>query len=148
MVLRPAGTDQEEVARLMARYDPSTLPVVDSQGVLIGVITIDDVIDVIEEETTETSSWRRASRSTGPTWNQASRTVVQAYRLAPAAVSDRDADRQRAAPLRGRDGVGGVAGLFIPPLIGTGGNAGSQTTSTIIRALAVEDLDRRGCGGR
>ena len=47
------GTDQEEVARIMSRYDLVSLPVVDAQGLLVGVITIDDVLDVLEEETTE-----------------------------------------------------------------------------------------------
>ena len=47
------GTDQEEVARVMTRYDLTAVPVVDSQGVLVGVITYDDIIDVIEDEITE-----------------------------------------------------------------------------------------------
>ncbi|HRO90703.1 MAG TPA: CBS domain-containing protein, partial [Promineifilum sp.] len=47
------GTDQEEVARIMSRYDLVSLPVVDAHDVLVGVITIDDVVDVLEEETTE-----------------------------------------------------------------------------------------------
>ncbi|HOU41383.1 MAG TPA: CBS domain-containing protein, partial [Promineifilum sp.] len=49
----PVGSDQEEAARLMSRYDLATLPVVDTHGRLVGVITIDDVVDVLEEETTE-----------------------------------------------------------------------------------------------
>ena len=48
----PAGTDQEQCARLMTRYDLLALPVVDTRGVLLGVITIDDVVDVLEEEPT------------------------------------------------------------------------------------------------
>ncbi len=49
----PAGTDQEECARLMTRYDLLALPVVDTDGTLLGVITVDDVMDVLEEEATE-----------------------------------------------------------------------------------------------
>lgn len=49
----PVGTDQEACAQIMARYDLLALPVVDSAGVLLGVITIDDVMDVLEEEATE-----------------------------------------------------------------------------------------------
>ncbi len=49
----PAGTDQEEVANLMKKYDLLALPVVDAQNRLLGIITVDDVVDVIEEETTE-----------------------------------------------------------------------------------------------
>ena len=49
----PAGTDQEEVVRIFSRYDLATLPVVDEQNRLVGVITADDIVEVMEEEATE-----------------------------------------------------------------------------------------------
>jgi magnesium transporter len=87
-----AHTDQEECAQLMSRYDLLALPVVDSENHLLGAITVDDLVDVLQAEATE--------------------------------------DIQR---------FGGAEPL--PLLIGTGGNAGSQTTSTIIRALATGEID-------
>jgi len=140
------GTDQEEVARLMSRYDLASLPVVDSQGVLVGVITIDDVVDVLEEETTEdfqrfggTEPLDRPYLETGVL------TVVRkrigwllllfiTETLTGSVLRHFEAEMAAVVSLA----------FFIPLLIGTGGNAGSQTTSTIIRALAVEDLDKRG----
>lgn len=138
-----AGTDQEECARIIAKYDLLALPVVDSSRRLIGVITVDDVIDVLEEETTEdfqrlggaepldqsylnTGTWMIAKKRIG--WllllfltGSLTGTVMRMFEAELAAVV--------------------ALAYFIPLLIGTGGNAGSQTTSTIIRALAVGDMD-------
>jgi len=113
----PAGTDQEECARLMARYDLLALPVVDSGDVLLGVITIDDLIDVLEEETTEDIQRLGGAEPLGRSYLDSSVFTVTRKR------------------------VGWALMFFVPLLIGTGGNAGSQTTSTIIRALAVGDID-------
>lgn len=138
-----AGTDQEECARIIAKYDLLALPVVDLSHKLIGVITVDDVIDVLEEETTEdfqrlggaepldqsylnTGTWTIAKKRIG--WllllfltGSLTGTVMRMFENELAAVV--------------------ALAYFIPLLIGTGGNAGSQTTSTIIRALAIGDLD-------
>ena len=139
----PVGADQEEVARLMSRYDLTTLPVVDTQGVMLGVITIDDAIDVIEEETT--ADFHRLGASVP---------LDKPYLVADAFTIF----RKRIGWLLMLFLTGTLTGsvinhfqyqldavlalsLFIPLLIGTGGNAGSQTTSTIIRALAVGDID-------
>jgi magnesium transporter len=137
------GVDQEEVARVISKYDLLALPVVDVNRKLVGVITVDDVIDVIEEETTEdfqrlggaqpldqpylnTSSWHIAKKRIG--WllllfltGSLTGTVMRMFEKELFAVV--------------------ALSYFIPLLIGTGGNAGSQTTSTIIRALAVGDID-------
>jgi magnesium transporter len=139
------GSDQEECARLMTHYDLVALPVVDSGRHLLGVITVDDVIDVIVDEATEDiqrlggaqplttpyldTSVRRVSRSrigwlallflTGSLTG----TVIQNFQNALEAVV--------------------ALSIFIPLLIGTGGNAGSQTTSTIIRAFALGEINFR-----
>jgi magnesium transporter len=140
------GTDQEEVARLMARYDLSSIPVIDPQGLLVGVVTVDDVIDVLEEETTEDfQRFGGAEPLDRPYLESGILTVVRkrvgwllllflTETLTGSVL--RHFEHQMAAVVS--------LAFFIPLLIGTGGNAGSQTTSTIIRALAVEDLDKRG----
>ncbi|MCO5180480.1 MAG: magnesium transporter [Candidatus Promineofilum sp.] len=146
MVSAPAGTDQEEVARLMARYDLSTLPVVDSQGVLIGVITIDDVIDVIEEETTEDFQRFGGGEPLDRPYLESGVLTVVRKRIGWLLLLFLTETLTGSVLRHFEAEMASVVSLafFIPLLIGTGGNAGSQTTSTIIRALAVEDLDRRG----
>ncbi len=138
-----AGTDQEECARLISKYNLLALPVVTENRKLIGVITVDDVIDVMEEETTEdfqrlggaepldqsylkTGIWTIAKKRIG--WlmllfitGSLTGTVMRMFENELATVV--------------------ALSYFIPLLIGTGGNAGSQTTSTIIRALSIGDID-------
>jgi magnesium transporter len=137
--------DQEACARLMSRYDLTVLPVVDDQRRLIGVITIDDVVDVLEEEATEdiqrlggaepldkpylrTSTWEITRSRVG--WllllfftGLVTTSVLEYF----------EATLQQVVALS----------FFIPLLIGTGGNAGSQTTATVTRALAVGDVEKR-----
>ena len=140
-----AGADQEECALLMSRYDLYALPVVDAEEHLIGVITVDDLVDVLMEEQTEdiqrlggalpldtpymdTSIWRVAWKRVG--WlmmlfvtGTLTGTVLRQFEGELASVV--------------------ALTFFIPLLIGTGGNAGSQTTATIIRALAVGEVRMR-----
>lgn len=139
----PAGADQEEAARLMSRYDLLALPVVNKENVIVGVITVDDVLEVVEEEATEdiqrlggaepldqpyllTSAWKLFRKRIG--WlmllfvtGSLTGTVLRVF----------EDDLSRVVSLS----------IFIPLLIGTGGNAGSQTTNTIIRSLAIGDVD-------
>jgi magnesium transporter len=141
----PAGTDQEECARLMARYDLETLPVVDEHNVMLGVITIDDVIDVLEEETTEdiqrlggAEPLERSYLSTGVLTITRKRIswlllLFITESLTGTVLRHFENELQSAVALA----------FFVPLLIGTGGNAGSQTTSTVIRALAVGDIHLR-----
>jgi magnesium transporter len=141
----PVDADQEACALLMSRYDLTALPVVDDGGKLVGVITIDDIIDVLEEEATEdiqrlggsepltkpyllTSAWEVAKRRVG--WllllfvtGMITANVLEAFETTLSNMV--------------------VLSFFIPLLIGTGGNAGSQTTSTIIRALSVGEVEKR-----
>ncbi len=140
-----AGADQEDAARLMTRYDLLALPVVNAENVIVGVITVDDVMEVLEDEATEdiqrlggaepldqpyllTSAWQLFKKRIG--WlmllfvtGSLTGTVLRIF----------EEDLSRVVALS----------IFIPLLIGTGGNAGSQTTNTIIRALAVGDIDLR-----
>jgi magnesium transporter len=138
-----AGTDQEEVARIMSRYDLVSLPVVDAQGILVGVITIDDIVDVLEEEMTEDFQRLGASEPLDRPYLDTSVFTIFRKRIGwllmlfltgtlTGSVINHFQDHLDAAV---------ALALFIPLLIGTGGNAGSQTTSTVIRALAVEDIE-------
>jgi magnesium transporter len=140
-----AGTDQEEVARLMSRYDLLSLPVVDAQNHLLGVITVDDVMDVLEDEATEDIHRMGGAQPLDRPYLDTSVFDVTRKRigwllllfvtgsLTASVMRHFEHELQTAVALA----------FFVPLLIGTGGNAGSQSTSTIIRALAVGDIDLR-----
>jgi len=146
LVTALVGTDQEEVARLMSRYDLATLPVVDAQGMLVGVVTIDDVVDVLEEETTEDFQRFGGTEPLDRPYLESSILTVARKRIGWLLLLFLTETLTGSVLRHFEEEMAAVVSLafFIPLLIGTGGNAGSQTTSTIIRALAVEDLDKRG----
>jgi magnesium transporter len=138
-----AETDQEEVARLMTRYNLLALPVVDGSQTLLGVVTFDDVLDVIERETTEdiqrlggTEPLERSYLETPPLTIVRKRIgwlllLFLTATLTGSVIRFFENELQAMVAL----------GVFIPLLIGTGGNAGSQTTATIIRSLATGDAE-------
>ncbi|UCF36590.1 MAG: magnesium transporter [Acidobacteriota bacterium] len=138
-------THQEEVARLLAHYDFLALPVVNSEGVLVGVVTVDDVIDVLEEESTEdiqrfggTEPLHRPYLDT-PVLEMARKRIGWLFLLFITATLTGSVMRLFEDELQA---VIALA-IFVPLLIGTGGNAGSQTTAIIIRSLATEDITAR-----
>ncbi len=139
----PAGTDQEEVARLMSRYDLLALPVVDANQVLLGVITVDDIIDVLEDEATEDIQRLGGAEPLEAPYLDSGIPLVWRKRIGWLLLLF-VTESLTGTVLRHFEGeLQAVVALsfFVPLLIGTGGNAGSQTTSTIIRALAVGDID-------
>jgi magnesium transporter len=140
-----AGADQEEAARMMVRYDLTALPVVDEQQRLLGVITHDDVIEVLQEEATEDVLHLGAVESgpvvDKPYWSQRVGEVVRSrfvWLLALFAAETLTGTVLRHFSFE----LEAVVSLsfFIPLLIGTGGNAGSQTVTTVIRALALKEV--------
>ena len=138
-----AGTDQEEVARLMSRYDLLAIPVVDADDRLLGVVTIDDVVDVLVDEATEDIQRLGGAQPLGRNYLDTS--VMQVMRKRIGWLLLLFVTGSLTASVMSRfEGVleeAIVLSFFVPLLIGTGGNAGSQTTTTIIRALAVGDID-------
>ncbi len=145
IISAPLEADQEECARLMSRYDLTALPVVDDENHLVGVITIDDVVDVLEDEATEdiqrlggaepldkpyllTSAWEITRRRIG--WLL----LFFVTGMFTANVLEHFEDTLSRMV---------VLSFFIPLLIGTGGNAGSQTTATITRALGVGEVEKK-----
>jgi magnesium transporter len=139
----PAGTDQEECARLMTRYDLLALPVVDTRRVLLGVITIDDVVDVLEEEATEDIQRLGGAEPLRRSYLDTNIFTVARKRVGWLLLLFFTATLTGSVMLLFQDELQAVVALaiFVPLLIGTGGNVGSQTTATIIRALATGDLE-------
>ncbi len=135
-------TDQEEVARMVAKYDFFAIPVVDRQGRLAGIITHDDVVDILEEEFTEDVQRLGGSQPLERPYFALSIPQVVRKRIgwllllfAAGSLTGmvmRHFESEMATMV--------ALGTFIPLIIGTGGNAGSQTVATIIRALALDDV--------
>ncbi|MCS7038716.1 MAG: magnesium transporter [Anaerolineae bacterium] len=145
VISAPVGMDQEEVARLMARYDLLTLPVVDAENRLVGVVTIDDVVDVIEEEDTEDIQRFGGAQPLERPYLSTSPFLVMRKRVGWLLLLFLTATLTGSVMRHFEKELQTVVALafFVPLLIGTGGNAGSQTTSTIIRALAVGEITLR-----
>jgi magnesium transporter len=141
----PSGTDQEECARLMTRYDLLALPVVDADGILLGVITVDDVIDVLEDEATEDIQRFGGAQPLERSYLDTSIFVVTRKRIGWLASLFLAGTFSMMVMRAFEDELQVLVALaaFIPLMIGTGGNAGSQTIATIIRALAIGDVDTR-----
>lgn len=138
-----AGTDQEEVARVMSRYDLIAIPVVDEDNHLIGVITIDDVVDVLQDEASEDIQRMGGAEPLDRPYLDTPVLSVTRKRIGWLLLLFITESLTGSVLRHFEDELEAVVALsfFIPLLIGTGGNAGSQTTSTIIRALAVGDID-------
>jgi magnesium transporter len=139
-----ADTDQEEVSRLLSRYNLVALPVVDDDGRLLGLVSFDDVIDVIEAETTE-DILRFAGTSEdeelGGRWQDSVRS-----RLPWLCVNLVTAFCAAAVVLRFDATVDALPVLvpWMPVVAGMGGNAGTQALAVTVRRLATRGEERRG----
>lgn len=138
-----AFDDREEAVRQMRDYDVFVLPVVDSNNVLLGIVTFDDVLDVAEEEATEDihkssgmKALRKSYRYASPWMLVQGRIgwlaiLVVAHLFSSGALASNEEKLQASVALA----------FFIPLLIGTGGNSGSQAATMMVRALVTDDID-------
>jgi magnesium transporter len=137
--------DQEVAARLMQEADLVALPVLDSEDRLVGVLTVDDAMEVLEAEDTEDIQrcrWCRAARRAlhaGGVLHLARKRAVWLLILIVAAVATVNVLEAFEETL---EAVVALA-LFIPLLIDTGGNSGSQAATVVIRAMAVGEVQFR-----
>lgn len=137
-----AFEDREEAVRVMQRYDLSVLPVVDSDGVLLGIITVDDVLDVAQEEATE--DFHRVGGITPLRSSYRDTSVFQLFSkrigwLLILILINLTSSGIMAA-FEETLSVALVLTFFIPLLIDSGGNTGAQSATLIIRALATGDV--------
>jgi magnesium transporter len=137
-----ASDDRERAVELIARYDRYALPVVDADGVLLGIVTIDDLLDVAEEEVTEDFYLGAAIEPLETPYREAG--VTRLYRkrigwllalvlvalLSSGVIALFEGTLERTITLA----------FFIPLLIGAGGNTGAQSATLVVRALATGDL--------
>lgn len=136
-------SDQDEVAKIIARYDLLALPIVDEQGVMVGIVTHDDAMDVAREEATEDFLKAGAVNATS-SLSLKSTPILQLYKnrvfwlvflvfgslLSGIGIAHfEDIIAQNI-----------VLVFFLPLLVGSGGNAGSQSSTLMVRALATGDV--------
>ena len=138
-----ATDDREEAVRAMNRYDRSALPVVDSRGVLLGIVTHDDAADVAEEETTEDIHKLGGMEALDAPYMQAGLGMMLKKRggwlcglllLQVLTIGVLDAFESHLAQAT-------VLIAFIPLIISSGGNTGTQAASLLIRAIALEEVE-------
>ncbi len=136
-------TDQEECADLMQRYDLLALPVVDPHKALLGIITIDDLVDVIQSEASEDIQRMGGTEPLDRGYLDTSILAITRKRIGWLLLLFITATLTGLVMDSFQEELAAVVtlGIFIPMLIGTGGNAGSQTTATIIHAMAAGDID-------
>lgn len=140
-----ADTDQEEAARLLVDRDLLALPVVDAENRLVGIITADDVAEILEEEDTEDFERLGGSQPLEVPYLRASPLLLFKKRIVWLLVLF-FASFFTVSIQEHFDGTLArwtILAAFVPILIGTGGNVGSQTVSTIIRAMAVDEVKPR-----
>lgn len=134
--------DQEEVARTLGKYDLHTLPVVSANGELLGVITSDDVLDVITEEQSEDVQKMVAVEPIGERYFDASYGVYIRKRAPWLLILFVGGFFTTSAMKHFDTVLANVAQLafYLPLLIAAGGNSGSQSSTLVIRGLAVGDI--------
>ncbi len=137
-----ADEDQEEAVAMFKKYDRFALPVLDNSGMLVGIVTADDVLDVAEEEATEDMLKIAAVENIDESYVDVSLFALVKKRagwlmvlfvgelLTATAMAFFEHEISRAV----------VLAMFIPLIISSGGNTGSQATTLIIRALALGEL--------
>lgn len=139
------NTDQEEVANMFSKYDITVMPVVDSENRLVGIITIDDVLDVVEEEATEDMKKMAAIIPVDKPYDKTGIFEIFKSRIPWLLLLMVSATFTGAIIQSFEKKLASCAILtaFIPMLMDTGGNAGGQASVSIIRALSLNQIDFR-----
>jgi len=137
-----AHDDREQAVKLMQKYDVMALPVIDSEGMLIGIVTFDDVLDVAQEEATEdiqklaSVTPLKTSYKTAGIFTLYHKRILWLSLLVFVSLFSSGILALFQETLSSAI----VLAFFIPLLIGSGGNIGSQSATLMIRAIATEDV--------
>lgn len=139
--------DQEEVARTFQKYDFTAMPVVDSEGRLVGIITIDDVVDIMEQEATEDIEMMAAITPTDKSymktgiWETYKKRIPWLLLLMISATFTGKIIQHYEEAIAAAGYL--VLTSFVPMLMDTGGNSGSQASVSIIRSLSLDEIEFR-----
>ena len=137
-----AFDDRELAVRALARYDVIALPVVDSGGVLLGIVTVDDVLDVAEEEATEDFHKGAAVAPLDRSYTETAISILVQKRIGWLLILILVNLISSGVIAAFEDTLNTIIALafFIPLLIGSGGNTGAQSATIMVRALATGDI--------
>ena len=137
--------DQEEVARLFSKYDLLAIPVLDNDGLMVGIVTVDDAMDVVVDEATENITIMAAMNPSEKTYFETSVFSHAKNRFLWLLVLMLSATVTGTIITHYEDAFAAIPILvsFIPMLMDTGGNCGSQSSTLIIRGLALEEIKFR-----
>ena len=135
--------DQEEIAALFRKYDLTTMPVVDHEDRLVGVITVDDIVDVIDQENTEDIQKMAAMNPSDEEYLKESVMSLAKHRIIWLLVLMISATFTGMVIKKYEEVLQSAVYLavFIPMLMDTGGNAGSQSATLVIRGIALEEIE-------
>ena len=141
-------TDQEEVARMFSKYNFIALPVVDGEGRMVGIVTFDDAMDVMEEEATEDMELMSGITPSEKPYLRSSAFELFKNRVPWLMLMMVSATFTGLIITSFEGALAAQVALtaFIPMLMGTGGNSGSQSSVTVIRALSLDELEFRDIG--
>ena len=136
-------TDQEDVARMFSKYNFLALPVVDGEGRMVGIVTFDDAMDVMEEEATEDMELMSGMTPSEKPYLRSSAFELFKNRIPWLMLMMVSATFTGLIMTSFEDALAAQIALsaFIPMLMGTGGNSGSQSSVTVIRGLSLDELD-------
>ncbi len=134
--------DQEEVARTFQKYDFTSMPVVDNEERLVGIITVDDVVDIMEEEATEDMEKMAAIVPSDKPYMRTSVFEIWGKRMPWLLLLMISATFTGSIISGFEDALGAMPVLvaYIPMLMDTGGNAGGQASVTVIRGLSLNEI--------
>ena len=136
-------TDQEEVARMMSKYNLLAIPVVDGDNRMVGIVTFDDAMDVMEDEATEDIEIMAGMTPSDKTYLRSSPLDLFRHRIPWLALLMVSATFTGLILTSFEEKLAKMVILtaFIPMLMDTGGNSGSQSSVTVIRALSLNELE-------
>ena len=136
-------TDQEEVARMFSKYNFLALPVVDTENRMVGIVTFDDAMDVMEEEVTEDMEIMAAMTPSEKTYLKSTPFDLYKHRIPWLMLLMVSATFTGMIISSFESALALLPALtaFIPMLMDTGGNCGSQSSVTIIRSLSLDELE-------
>ena len=136
-------TDQEEVARMMSKYNLLAIPVVDGDDRMVGIVTFDDAFDVMEDETTEDMEIMAGMTPSDKTYLRSSPFDLFRHRIPWLALLMVSATFTGLIISSFEEKLAAMVCLtaFIPMLMDTGGNSGSQSSVTVIRAISLGELE-------
>lgn len=142
------STDQEEVARMLSKYNFLAMPVVDAENRMVGIVTFDDAMDVMEDEATEDIEIMAGMMPSEKPYLKSSPLELFRNRFPWLSLMMVSATFTGLIMTAFEDALSKVIALsaFIPMLMGTGGNSGSQSSVTVIRGLSLGELKFKDIG--